>query len=109
MTRTLTIAYRFSHYYKEKIFAILVGAIILTACFYVFLLQRAIVNVVERQHVSIETKSLSANVSDLEEQYFSMKNKITLDLAHSKGLKDASTISYISKKSVTAYVSHNEL
>ncbi len=109
MTRTLTIAYKFSHYYKERIFVMLVAAIILTACAYVFLLQKAIVQVVERERVVSEVKTLSVDVGELEEQYFSVKNKITLDLAHSKGLKDAGTISYISKKSHTAFVSHNEL
>lgn len=109
MTRTLTIAYKISHYYKERIFAILVTAIILTATSYVFLLQKAIVNVVERQHVVGLTKSASVDVSDLESEYFAAKNKITIDLARAKGMKDAQSISYISKKSVTAMAVHNEL
>src|SRR4051812_19628382 len=109
MTRTLTIAYRISHLYKERIFVVLVTAILIAACGYVFLLQKAIINVVQRQKVASDTKSLSADVSDLEEQYFAIKNKITLDLAHSKGLKDADNVAYISKKPLTAFVSPNEL
>ena len=109
MTRTLTIAYKFSQHNREKIFAVLVAAVLLTACTYVFLLQKAIVNVVQRERVSSETKSVAVDVGDLEEQYFGIKNKITLDLAHSKGMKDAEAISYISRKSVTALASHNEL
>ncbi len=109
MTQTLNMAYRFSRDYKEKIFAVLISSIIITACAYVFLLQKAIVNVVQRQHVSSEMKSTSVEVSELEEQYFGAKSKITLDLAHAKGLKDARDISYISKKSLTAMASHNEL
>jgi cell division protein FtsL len=109
MTRTLTIAYKFSHYYKEKIFAILVAAIVLTACGYVFLLQKAIINVVERQHMVAETKAVTVEVSDLETEYFAVKNKITMDLARAKGLRSADTVSFISKKSVTAMAVHNEL
>lgn len=108
MTRALTMAYRISHHYKERIFAILITAIIITACGYVFLLQKAIVNVVQRQHLVTEAKNVSADVSGLEEQYFTAKNKITIDLAHSKGLRDADTIAYISKKPVTAMASHHE-
>jgi hypothetical protein len=109
MTKAITIAYKISHQYKERIFAILVAAILLTAFAYVFLLQRAIVNVVERQKVSQETKALSVKVGGLEEKYFSIKNTITLDLAHSKGLKDAQDISYISKKAVTAMALPHEI
>lgn len=109
MTRTLTTIYRISHSYREKIFTILIVAILISVCVYVFLLQKAIVNVVERQKLSTQTKSLSVQVGDLEEKYFSIKNSITLDLAHSRGLKDAEVISYISKKSLTAMALPNEL
>ena len=109
MTQTITILYKFSHHYRERIFRVLVATILVTACAYVFLLQKAIVNVVQRQKVSLETKSLSVKVGNLEEKYFSLKNGVTLDLAHSKGLKDAEVISYISKKPVTAMALHNEL
>jgi cell division protein FtsL len=108
MTRALTMAYKISHHYKERIFVILIAAILLVACSYVFLLQKAIVNVVQRQHVVAEAKETSVDVSDLEAQYFTVKNKITIDLAYSKGLKNADTVSYISKKPVTAMASHYE-
>lgn len=98
-----------SQEYKEKIFAVLIAAIMISACGYIFLLQKAIVNVVQRQNVSNEVKELAVEVSDLETEYFAAQNTITIDLAHSKGLKDPKSISYISKKSVTAMASHNEL
>lgn len=109
MTQLLTIAYKTSHHHREKIFAILMAAIIITACAYVFLLQKAIVNVVQRQKVALETKSVSADVGTLEETYFSLENGITLNLAYSKGLKNADDVSYISKKPVTAMVIRHEL
>lgn len=108
MTRALTMAYRISHHYKERIFVILIAAIIITACAYVFLLQKAIVNVVQRQHIMATAKTTSVDVSELEGDYFAAKNKITIDLAHSKGFRDAEDIAYISKKSLTAMASHHE-
>lgn len=109
MTKTLTILYQASHHHRERIFALLITAIILTAGAYVFLLQKAIVNVVQREKISKEVKTVSVNVGDLEEKYFSIKNTITLDLAHTKGLKNAKIVSYISKRPLTAMVSNNEL
>ncbi len=108
MTRTLTITYRFAHMYREKIFAILVAAILLTACSYIFLLQKTIVNVVQRQKISLEGKEVSAKVADLEEKYFFTKNTITLDLARTKGFSSAEDIAYISKKPQTAMAAHHE-
>ena len=109
MTKAITILYKISHHHKEKIFAVLIASIILTACAYVFLLQKAIINVVQREKVSKNVAIVSMNVNDLEGQYFSLKNVVTLELAHSKGLKDAVVTAYISKKSLTAMASPNEL
>ncbi len=109
MTKIVTIAYQVSHQYRERIFVILVAAILLTAFSYAFLLQKTIVNVVEREKISKEIRTASADTGSLEEKYFSLKNTITLDLAYAKGLKNADTISYISKKPLTAMVSNHEL
>ncbi len=97
------------HRYRERIFAVLVVAIFVTWCAYVFLLQKAIINVVQREKISRDITSAFADVADLEERYFLLKNTVTLDLAHTKGLKNAEVTSYISKKSLTAMASYNEL
>jgi hypothetical protein len=109
MTKVLTIAYQFSHHYREKIFAILIASIVFVGFTYVFLLQKAILNVVQREKVSKSIDLVSAKVNDLEANYFTLKNSVTLELAHSKGLKDAEVTAYISKKALTAMASHNEL
>ncbi|MDP3962366.1 MAG: hypothetical protein Q8Q03_00655 [bacterium] len=102
MTKTLTILYRASQHHRERVFAVLIAAIVFTACTYVFLLQKAIINVVQREKVSKSVTSASMAVNDLEARYFSLKDTVTLELAHSKGLKDAEVTAYISKKSLTA-------
>lgn len=95
--------------YKERIFIMLVVGIVISACAYGFLLQKAIVNVVEREKVSKEIKVVSASVIDLESKYLSIKNKINIELAHSKGFKDTEVTSFISKKALTAMVTSHEI
>ncbi len=102
MAKAITTIYKASHQHRERIFAVLVVSILLTACAYVFLLQKAIINVVQREKISKTAAEISMSVNELEAKYFTLKNTVTLELAHSKGLKDAEVTAYISKKSVTA-------
>ncbi len=109
MTKTLTILYQTSRHHRERIFATIIAAIVFCAFAYAFLLQKAIVNVIQREKISKEDKSISINVRDLEEKYFSIKNTITQDLARLKGLKNPEVISYISRRPPTAMASNHEL
>lgn len=109
MTKTITMTYSILHRYREKLFVLLVAGILVAAASYVFLLQRAIVNVVAREKVVAEVNIKTTDVAGLEAKYFTLKNSVTLDMAHSKGFKDAPVTAYISKKSVTAMASHDEL
>ena len=95
--------------YKEKIFIFLVTGIVLLASSYAYFLHAAITNVVDREDIVKENRLVSTSVSELEAKYFSVKNSITIELAHSKGFKDAEVSSFISKKSLTALANHNEL
>lgn len=102
MTKTITILYRATQHHRERVFAVLVACIFVTACAYIFLLQKAIVNVVQREKISKGASAVSMEINELEAKYFSLKNAITLELAYSKGLKPAEVTSYISMKSLTA-------
>ena len=95
--------------YKERIFFILAVAIVISACAYGFLIEKAIMNVVAREDVIKQSRTVSSSVSSLEEKYFSIKNNINIELAHAKGFKDAPASLFISSKPLTAMVSHNEL
>ncbi len=95
--------------HRERIFIIFVCGIIISGCLYGYLLQKAIVNVVQREKISKEISKESNIVSDFEARYFSEKNKINIELARVKGFKDAAVTSYISKKSLTAVALKNEL
>lgn len=102
MAKAITTIYKVSHQHRERIFAVLIVSILLTGCAYVFLLQKAIINVVQREKISKTAAEISMSVNELEAKYFTLKNTVTLELAHSKGLKDAEVTAYISKNSVTA-------
>jgi hypothetical protein len=108
MTKIITNIYRISHYHRERLLSLFIISILLTMFAYIFLLQKAIINVVQRQEVSKSISKVSVDVSNLEEEYFSLKNGITLELAHTKGMKDAEVVSYISKSPITAMVRYNE-
>jgi cell division protein FtsL len=95
--------------YKERIVMTLIVAIVLCVASYMFLVHKAIVNVVEREKIVKDIREKSTIVSDLESKYLTAKNKINIELAHAKGFQDAEVTSYISKKSLTAYVPNNEL
>lgn len=95
--------------YREKIFTFLVIGIILSAISYSYLLHEAVTNVVQRESVVKQSRSISGKISELEAKYFTVKNTIDMELARTKGFKDSEINVYISKKSLTAMVNHNEL
>jgi len=109
MTKAITITYSTIHRYRERIFVALAVAIFASIFSYIFLLQKAIVNVVEREKMMETINKKSSEVGDLEAKYFSVKNSFTPELAYSKGFKDANVTTYISQKKVTAMASNNEL
>ena len=94
--------------YKRRIFLILVSGIFVLAFMYVNLVHSAIVNVVEREKVLSSIQDKSTEVSKLESKYFSVTEKINMDLARAKGFQDAEVSSFISKKSLATFVSYNE-
>jgi hypothetical protein len=109
MTKTLVTNMNNVFRYKEIIFIFLISAISASLCAYIYFLHDAIANVVERENIVKKTRILSTDVSELETKYFSVKSKINIELAHEKGFQAAKNTSFISKKSVTAMVTHNEL
>ena len=95
--------------YKERIFLVLVVGIMLSVASYIFFVHKAIVNVVEREKIVKDIREKATVVSDMESKFLTAKNKISIELAHAKGFQDAEVTSYISKKSLTAFVPNNEL
>lgn len=109
MTQALAHNFTTMMRYKERLFVLLVGCVVVTACAYAFLLQKAVVNVVEREQIVRDIALRSTHVSELESKYLSLKSAVTMELAHTKGFQDVPVSNYISKKSVTAMISTHEL
>ncbi len=95
--------------YKERIFALLVVGIIVFASYYALVVHSTVVYIIDREKVVKDIHEVSTRVSELESSYFSQKNQINIELAHAKGFEDAEVSSYITKRPITAFVSHNEL
>ncbi len=91
--------------YKERLFVFLIISILSFAVFYSYIVHSVIVNVVEREKIVKEIREKSTLVSELESKYFSIKNKINIELAYAKGFEETEISSFISKKSITAFVS----
>jgi len=95
--------------FRGRIFIVLLISILIVASYYVYLVHSVIVSVVERETIVKDIRIKSTAISELEASYFLVKNNINIELAHAKGFEDAEVSSFISKKSLTAFVSHNEL
>jgi hypothetical protein len=109
MTQVIAENYNSMLRYRGKIFFILVVGIAMLVSTYITLIHSTVINVVEREKIVNEIREKSTAVSELESSYFSMKDKINIELARAKGFQDSEVSSFISKKSLTALVSHNEL
>lgn len=95
--------------YREKIFYILVALIFAFGSYYAYVVHATVVNVVEKEKIAKEIRDKSTSVGELETVYFKTKNQINIELAHAKGFQDSEVSKFISKKSLTAFVPHNEL
>ena len=109
MTQTITENINTMLSYRSRIFWFLAPGIVILTLFYVNLIHSTIVNVVEREKVVSEIREKSTLVSEMESNYVATKDKINMDMARSKGFQDSEVTSFISTKSLTAFVQHNEL
>lgn len=83
--------------YKKAAFWSLIGVIIASAVLYVVFVTQTINNVVERKQLESEISSLSIAVSEMEFQYISYKNDITLEKAYDLGFKESPETHFASR------------
>jgi hypothetical protein len=100
-----------NNYNLEKrilnILLIMFGALAL--CYVVFI-GSTVFNIVERQSLSKESRTLSNEVSSLELEYLSISNKVDLALATSLGFKESSEKQYTTRKALGSIkLAKNEL
>lgn len=69
------------------------------AFFYVLLLGNMVKNIVERQNLEVQARSLSSEVRNLEVTYLSMSNDIDLNFSHSLGFKETQA-TFVTRKAL---------
>lgn len=82
--------------YREKaIFWIFFSLFIFFLVFYGFMVNSTIANAVAKQQAEKDIISLNTDVNSMESTYLNLKNKITIDLAVSKGFVENMTEKYV--------------
>lgn len=94
-------------YSEKKVFWYLVLLIVFCSGFYLYFVNGAIINVVERQKAEKEIAALSSRVNDLDSDYLTLNNKINLDYALSLGFSAVGKEKYVSRKVLSVSVSLN--
>lgn len=94
---------------ERKFFWYLVLFAVVFSGFYVYFVNSAIINVVERQKIEKEIASINSRISDLESSYIVLNRKINLDYALSAGFVKLAKEKYIYRKSLGANLSLNQL
>ncbi|MEK7182440.1 MAG: hypothetical protein AAB334_00060 [Patescibacteria group bacterium] len=82
---------------EKRIFYSAIFFLIFVSIFYAYFVNQTIRNVAKRENIENEIKTIVSNISELELQYLSKKNNLTLDYAYSIGFKEVNKINYISK------------
>lgn len=94
----MTTAKRSIH--KEKLLVWLLSVVIISSfILYMFLVNGAVLNVVAREEVESSVAALNAKVSELEFEYISLKNSITIQYAYDRGFKDVSHVTFAERSS----------
>ena len=89
---------------NRTLFYALIAISIISAIMYVVGISKAIHNVAERQGFEHQLSAKTAQVSDLEFQYLSLKNNVDMKLALSLGFMQTDQAHYVSRSSSVAFV-----
>jgi len=95
------------HLNTRTLFFVLLSLLVLVFLAYVFLVNKTVMNVVERERVEKDIASLSSSMGELEFKYIGLKNSITLDLAYEKGFSDAIPTSFLAREKSVPGLSYN--
>ena len=74
---------------------------------YIYLVNKTIMNVVAREKTETTLSSLSTTIGGLEYKYITLKNGVTLELAHAKGFVDFSPTTYLARENSASALSYN--
>lgn len=90
-----------AHTDGNKVFWIMISAIVFMAMLYVYSVNRTVISVAQRNSIETKISATKTDLAGLEAKYISGKSKINMELATSLGYKPAASVMYVSKKSVS--------
>lgn len=94
-------------YSEKKVFWYLVLFLVIFSGLYIYFVNGAIINVVERQKIEREIISINSRIGDLESSYISLNKKINLEYAFSAGFVKVEKEKYVYRKALGANLSLN--
>ena len=83
---------------NQKIFWSLGAFLLFSSILYVYFVNQTILNIVARENLEGDIVALNSEISEMEFEYISQKNAITLVYAYSLGFKDANNVKFASRK-----------
>ncbi len=85
---------------SSRVLFYIFALILVSVCIsYAILLNKTIMNVVAREKTERTIASLSGTIGELEFTYMNKRGSVTLDLAYSKGFRDATPSQFIPRNS----------
>lgn len=87
-------------YSGKKVFWYLISFVVIFSGFYVYFVNGAIINVLERQKTEQEIISINSQISDMELSYLDLNNQINIDYAFSLGFVKVEKEKYVYRKAL---------
>ncbi|MEN9649477.1 MAG: hypothetical protein RL094_444 [Candidatus Parcubacteria bacterium] len=100
--KTAAIAIKSIEKTSAVIFWAQVGLIVAMISMYMYLVNKTVWNVVARQQAESSIVSLNSKLSDLEFQYITSKNNITLEMAQSLGYESTHNTVFVTRDQAAA-------
>lgn len=82
---------------------------LLLASYYIYLVNTAALHGVRWGKAEAELTVLGGSVSELESQYLSLKQEVTLPVAYARGFEDVTNVKFITTQKVGAVAKANEI
>ncbi len=88
----------FTNIAEKKMFAVLLASIVLSVFLYIFFIGVMSVSAAQRGGIEIQVRTTSSYISELESEYMSLENNITLSYAYKMGFNDPKEIAFATRK-----------
>ncbi len=93
----------------KAVFWSLAGLLLFITSCYIYFVNTAALNGVRWEKADEGVSSLGAKIAELESKYLSLKQSVTLSLAHTRGFEDVGIVKFISTQKVGAVAKANEI